>query len=65
MIENVLVKDINGLEPRLTRQGHNVKVLADLLNVKSREIKSFLSCQLAPGRTQELQSELLTTEISL
>ena len=51
MIENVLAKDINGLEPRLTRQGYNAKVLAELLNAKPREIKSFLSGQLAPGRT--------------
>ena len=32
MIETVLTKDIDGLEPRLTRQGYNAKVLADLLN---------------------------------
>jgi hypothetical protein len=42
MIENVLAKDINGLEPRLTRQGYNAKVLAELLNAKPREIRSFL-----------------------
>jgi hypothetical protein len=36
MIDNVLAKDINGLEPRLTREGYNVKVLAELLNVKPR-----------------------------
>jgi len=65
MIENVLAKDINGLEPRLTRQGYNSKVLADLLNVKPREIKSFLSGHLAPGRTQELQTELLAAGIPL
>ena len=59
MIETVLAKDIDGLEPRLTRQGYNAKVLAELLNAKPREIKSFLSGQLAPGRTQELQSGLL------
>jgi type II secretory pathway predicted ATPase ExeA len=29
MIENVLAKDINGLKPRLTRQGYNAKVLAE------------------------------------
>jgi hypothetical protein len=63
MIENVLAKDINGLEPRLTRQGYNAKVLAELLNAKPREIKSFLSGQLASGRTQELQSELLAAGI--
>src|SRR5271166_5730538 len=65
MIENVLAKDINGLEPRLTRHGYNAKVLADLLNVKPREIKSFLSGHLAPGRTQELQTELLAAGIPL
>jgi hypothetical protein len=46
-----LAKDINGLEPRLTREGYNVKVLAELLNAKPREIKEFLRGQLAPGRT--------------
>ena len=65
MIETVLAKDIDGLEPRLTRQGYNAKVLAELLNAKPREIKSFLSGQLAPGRTQELQSELLAAGIPL
>ncbi len=47
MIDNVLAKDINGLEPRLTREGYNTKVLADLLNAKPREIKAFLRGQLA------------------
>jgi len=42
-------KDINGLEPRLTRQGYNVKVLAALLNAKPREIESLLSGDLAPS----------------
>jgi hypothetical protein len=53
------------LGARLTRQGYNAKVLADLLNVKPREIKSFLSGHLAPGRTQELQTELLAAGIPL
>jgi hypothetical protein len=55
MTENVLAKDINGLEPKLTRQGYNAKVLAEPLNAKPREIKSFLSGQPASGRAQELQ----------
>jgi hypothetical protein len=41
----------------------NAKVSAELLNAKPREIKSFLSGQLASGRTQELQSELLAAGI--
>jgi type II secretory pathway predicted ATPase ExeA len=64
MIDTVLAKDINGLEPKLTREGYNVKVWAEILNAKPREIKAFLHGQLAPGRTQELQSELLAAGIS-
>ena len=45
--------------------GDNVKVLAELLNAKPREIKEFLRGQLAPGRTQELQNELLAAGIPL
>jgi hypothetical protein len=41
-------------------QDYNAKVLAELLNAKSREINSFLSGQLAPGRTHELNGELLS-----
>jgi hypothetical protein len=51
-LAETLAKDINALEPRPTRQGYNAKVLAELLNAKPREIKSFLSGQLASGRTQ-------------
>ena len=65
MTDNVLARDLNGLGPRLTRQGYNAKVLAELLNAKPREIKLFLSGQLAPGRTQELQAELLAVGIPL
>jgi hypothetical protein len=39
--------------------------LAELLNAKPREIKEFLRSQLAPGRTQELQNELLAAGIPL
>jgi hypothetical protein len=65
MIENVLAKDIDALEPRLTTRGYNVKVLAELLNAKPDEIRSFLSGHLAPGRTHELESELLAAGIPL
>ena len=39
--------------------------LVRLLNAKPREIKSFLSGHLAPGRTPELQTELLAAGIPL
>ncbi len=65
IIEVILSKDIDALEPRLTRHGYNVKALTELLNVRPAEIKSFLHGQLSPGRTQELQNEILAAGIPL
>ena len=62
LIESVIATDIDGLEPKLTR-GYNVKALADMLNVKPSEVRSFLHGQLPPGRTQELQDQMLAAGI--
>jgi len=59
VIEAVLAADIDALEATLTRYGYNTRALADLLNVRPAEIRSFLHGQLAPGRTQELHGQLL------
>jgi type II secretory pathway predicted ATPase ExeA len=65
VIDAVLAKDIDSLEPRLTRHGYNVKALAELLNAKPGEIRSFLRGKLPPGRTQEFQSEMRAAGIPL
>jgi len=65
VIESILAKDLDELEPRLTRHGYNAKVLAEVLNAKPREIHALLRGQLAPGRVQELQREMLAVGISL
>ncbi len=54
IIDAILAKDINALEPRLTRHGYNAKALAELLDTKPAEIRSFLHGNLTPARTQEL-----------
>jgi type II secretory pathway predicted ATPase ExeA len=64
IIEAILAKDINALEPRFTRNGYNAKVLAELLDTKPAEIRSFLHGNLTPARTQEIQSDLLAIGIS-
>ena len=53
------------LEPRLTRQGYIAKVLAEVLNAKPRQMRALLRGQLAPGRAQELQHEMLAVGIPL
>lgn len=65
IIDAILAKDINALEPRLTRHGYNAKALAELLDTKPAEIRSFLHGNLAPARTQELQNNLLAIGIPL
>ena len=56
---------MDGLEPTLTPHGYNVKTLADLLNVRSTEIRAFLQGQLPPGRAQELQQQMMMAGIPL
>lgn len=65
VMESILARDINELEPRLTRNGYNAKILAEVLNAKPREIRALLRGQLAPGRAQELQHEMLAVGIPL
>jgi hypothetical protein len=65
LIDTVIAKDIDDLEPRLTRQGYHMKALAELLSAKPAEIRLFLRGQLATGRTQELHSGLLAAGIPL
>jgi type II secretory pathway predicted ATPase ExeA len=65
VVQTTLAPDLEDLEPRLTRHGYNAKVLAEMLNAKPREIKALLRGQLASGRTQELQHEMLAIGIPL
>ena len=65
LIDTVIAKDIDDLEPRLTRQGYPKKALAELLNAKPAEIRLFLRGQLATSCTQELHSGLLASSIPL
>lgn len=65
IIDAVLAKDINAIEPQLTRHGYNSKVLAELLDTKPAEIRSFLHGNLTPVRSQEIQNSLLAIGIPL
>ena len=64
-VESVLSIGLDALEARLMRNGYNVKVLAEILNAKPREVRSFLCGQLPPGRAQEFHQELLAAGVPL
>lgn len=65
VVETVLSKQIDDLEPRLTRHGYNVRSLADQFNAKPAEIKRLLRGELDATRTQELTDEMLSAGLPL
>ena len=65
IIETVLAVGLDDLEPKLIRHGYNAKALAELLNVRTTEVRSFLQGQLPPGRTQDMRDPILTIAIPL
>ena len=58
IVEATLAPDFDDLEPRLTRQGYSVKVLAEQFHAKPMEIRRFLNGQLEAGRTRELANQM-------
>lgn len=65
VVEMVLAQGLDDLEPRLIRNGYSAKVLAQLLNIRTAEVRSFLHGQLSSGRTQDLREQMLRLGIPI
>lgn len=65
VVESILSKQIDDLEPTLTRHGYNIKSLSEQFNAKPAEIRSFFRGQLDPMRTRELQEQMLAAGLPL
>ncbi|KZL23846.1 AAA family ATPase [Pseudovibrio sp. Ad37] len=65
IVTSTLAPDFNDLEPRLTRQGYSVKVLADQFHARQGEIRSFLNGQLDNSRTRELADKMRAAGLAL
>ncbi|WP_013325777.1 ExeA family protein [Gloeothece verrucosa] len=65
IIESVLSKQIDDLEPTLTRHGYNVKSLAEQFNTKPAEIRSLFGGQLDAVRAQELREQMLAAGLPI
>ena len=59
IVESVLSKQIDELEPKLTRHGYDLRGLADQFHAKPAEIKLLFRGQLDPARTKELTDQML------
>ena len=58
VIEGVLSRHLDDLEPRLTRHGYSVRSLAEQFSAKPAEIRQFLRGELRSARAQELAQRM-------
>ena len=58
-IVEVLSKQIDDLEPTLTRNGYTAKVLTEMLGTKPGEIKALFKQTLETDRARELKEQML------
>jgi len=65
IVDEILARDFDDLEPKLVRQGYNIKVIASLLNVPPKQVRSFLNGQLDSGRTKEIRDRIQKAGIPL
>ena len=64
MIDDVLAKDINDMEPTLIRNGYGTKALAELLNITTGEVRACARPACA-RRTLDLQAQMLKAGLPL
>ncbi len=65
LVESVLSKQLNDLEPTLTRHGYRMKDLVAQFDVKPAEVRALFSGQLEPNRATEIQNRLLAAGLPL
>lgn len=65
ILESVLSKQLDDLEPRLTRHGYNARDLATQFNAKPAEINLLFRGKLEPARAQELAEQMLSAGLPI
>lgn len=65
VVETVLSRRIDDLEPELTRHGYDVRTLCDQFDAKAIEIRQLMRGNLNPQRTVELIDEMRAAGLPL
>ncbi len=65
IVQSILSKQIDDLEPTLTRSGYNVKSLAEQFNTKPAEIRLLFRGQLDAVRAQDLREQMLAAGLPI
>ncbi len=65
LVDSILSKQIDDLEPTLTRHGYSIKSLAQQFNTRPAEIRSLFKGQLDAVRAQDLREEMLAAGLPI
>jgi AraC-like DNA-binding protein len=61
----VLSKQLDDIEPTLTRHGYRLRDLAEQFGAKPAEVKALFNNQLEPNRARELREQMLAAGLPL
>ncbi len=65
LVESVLSRQLDDLEPTLTRHGYRIKDMLEQFDAKPTEIKALFSNALDPARTTELRDRMLAAGLPI
>ncbi|STU72331.1 Uncharacterised protein [Klebsiella variicola] len=65
LVESVLSRQLDDLEPTLTRHGYRLKDMVEQFDAKPSEIRALFSNQLDPARTAELRDRMLAVGLPI
>jgi hypothetical protein len=65
LVESVLSRQLDDLEPTLTRHGYRLKDMVEQFDAKPAEIRAMFNHQLDPVRTAELRDRMLAVGLPI
>jgi type II secretory pathway predicted ATPase ExeA len=65
LVESVLSRKLDDLEPTLTRHGYRLKDMVEQFDAKPAEIRALFNNQLDPARTAELRDRILAAGLPI
>lgn len=65
LIEAVMSRQLDDLEPTLARHGYRLKDMVDQFDAKASEIRALFSNQLEPKRTAEIRERMLAVGLPI
>lgn len=58
LVKSLLAYDLSSTEAQLVHQGYDARILADALDIKSKEVRGFIRAELSSTRRDEIMSAI-------